>query len=168
MKVIFNRIVWIQTERIIPRECFLFNKYSSFAFWLDSVFTHDTPEIDGTFLSFSDQLNLIFLFCWVFVGGAAGPQTLTVLGRDITLQKTCGSIADCTFDELCGMVSICFASVILANTLTDIFPLWVLFSVMLKHQFYFLTPALCSSGKLLKLPPFSSLSSIHLTLFSSA
>ncbi|XP_049446271.1 lactation elevated protein 1 homolog B [Epinephelus fuscoguttatus] len=31
-----------------------------------------------------------------------GPRTLTVLGRDVTLAKTCGSIADCTFDELCG------------------------------------------------------------------
>ncbi|CAG03614.1 unnamed protein product, partial [Tetraodon nigroviridis] len=31
-----------------------------------------------------------------------GPQTLSVLGRPVTLQKTCGSIADCTFDELCG------------------------------------------------------------------
>ncbi|XP_075869743.1 lactation elevated protein 1 homolog B isoform X2 [Nelusetta ayraudi] len=33
----------------------------------------------------------------------SGPRTLTVLGRDLTLQKTCGSIADCTFDELCGV-----------------------------------------------------------------
>ncbi|KAF0023599.1 hypothetical protein F2P81_024229 [Scophthalmus maximus] len=31
-----------------------------------------------------------------------GPRVLTVLGRDVTLGKTCGSIADCTFDELCG------------------------------------------------------------------
>ncbi|XP_069014257.1 lactation elevated protein 1 homolog B [Embiotoca jacksoni] len=31
-----------------------------------------------------------------------GPRVLTVLGRDVTLEKTCGSIADCTFDELCG------------------------------------------------------------------
>lgn len=30
-----------------------------------------------------------------------GPRVLTVLGRDVTLQKTCGSIADCTFEELC-------------------------------------------------------------------
>lgn len=36
----------------------------------------------------------------------AGPRSLTVLGRDVTLQKTCGSIADCTFDELCGRVSV--------------------------------------------------------------
>ncbi|XP_059212198.1 lactation elevated protein 1 homolog B isoform X2 [Centropristis striata] len=33
---------------------------------------------------------------------ATGPRLLTVLGRDVTLKKTCGSIADCTFDELCG------------------------------------------------------------------
>nr|XP_046228598.1 lactation elevated protein 1 homolog B isoform X2 [Scatophagus argus] len=33
---------------------------------------------------------------------ATGPRLLTVLGRDVTLQKTCGSIADCTFEELCG------------------------------------------------------------------
>ncbi|XP_047430447.1 lactation elevated protein 1 homolog B isoform X2 [Mugil cephalus] len=31
-----------------------------------------------------------------------GPRVLSVLGRDVTLRKTCGSIADCTFDELCG------------------------------------------------------------------
>ncbi|CAJ1078134.1 lactation elevated protein 1 homolog B-like [Xyrichtys novacula] len=31
-----------------------------------------------------------------------GPRVLTVLGRDVTLEKTCGSIADCTFEELCG------------------------------------------------------------------
>ncbi|XP_054618072.1 lactation elevated protein 1 homolog B isoform X3 [Dunckerocampus dactyliophorus] len=31
-----------------------------------------------------------------------GPQVLTVLGRKVTLEKTCGSIADCTFHELCG------------------------------------------------------------------
>lgn len=35
-----------------------------------------------------------------------GPRVLTVLGRDLTLEKTCGSIADCTFDELCGRVSV--------------------------------------------------------------
>lgn len=35
-----------------------------------------------------------------------GPRTLSVLGRHVTLQKTCGSIADCTFDELCGKVSL--------------------------------------------------------------
>lgn len=74
-----------------------------------------------------DQIHLIFLYCLVFVDVATGPRTLTVLGRDITLQKTCGSIADCTFDELCGVVSICFAYTILSDTLTDIFPRWLFF-----------------------------------------
>lgn len=31
-----------------------------------------------------------------------GPRLLRVLGRDVTLKKTCGSTADCSFDELCG------------------------------------------------------------------
>ncbi|XP_077367623.1 lactation elevated protein 1 homolog B isoform X2 [Festucalex cinctus] len=31
-----------------------------------------------------------------------GPKVLTVLGREVTLEKTCGSVADCTFHELCG------------------------------------------------------------------
>ncbi|XP_039873434.1 lactation elevated protein 1 homolog B isoform X3 [Simochromis diagramma] len=33
---------------------------------------------------------------------ATGPRVLSVLGRDVTLEKTCGTVADCTFDELCG------------------------------------------------------------------
>ncbi|KAM3861076.1 lactation elevated protein 1 homolog B [Diretmus argenteus] len=33
---------------------------------------------------------------------ATGPRVLTVQGRNVTLEKTCGSIADCTFNELCG------------------------------------------------------------------
>ncbi|XP_056150807.1 lactation elevated protein 1 homolog B [Lampris incognitus] len=31
-----------------------------------------------------------------------GPRVLTVQGREVTLEKTCGSIAFCTFEELCG------------------------------------------------------------------
>lgn len=34
-----------------------------------------------------------------------GPRVLSVQGRELTLEKTCGSVADCTFDELCGRVS---------------------------------------------------------------
>ncbi|XP_024147530.1 lactation elevated protein 1 homolog B isoform X2 [Oryzias melastigma] len=30
------------------------------------------------------------------------PRVITVLGRRLTLRRTCGSVADCTFDELCG------------------------------------------------------------------
>ncbi|XP_061667598.1 lactation elevated protein 1 homolog B isoform X1 [Syngnathoides biaculeatus] len=32
----------------------------------------------------------------------AGPRVLTVLGRQVRLAKTCGSVADCTFHELRG------------------------------------------------------------------
>ncbi|KAL2082068.1 hypothetical protein ACEWY4_021886 [Coilia grayii] len=30
------------------------------------------------------------------------PRVLTVLGREVHLSRTCGSIADCTFEELCA------------------------------------------------------------------
>uniref|UniRef100_A0A3Q1ETC5 AFG1 like ATPase b n=1 Tax=Acanthochromis polyacanthus TaxID=80966 RepID=A0A3Q1ETC5_9TELE len=38
----------------------------------------------------------------VRVSIVTGPRVLSVLGRDVTLEKTCGSVADCTFEELCG------------------------------------------------------------------
>lgn len=44
-------------------------------------------------------------FHCALVSLVTGSRILTVLGRDVTLQKTCGSIADCTFQELCGKVS---------------------------------------------------------------
>lgn len=49
---------------------------------------------------FVDQVLVCVCVCVV-----PGPRTLSVLGRDVTLLKTCGSIADCTFSELCGKVS---------------------------------------------------------------
>lgn len=42
----------------------------------------------------------------VCVSLVTGPRLLRVLGRDVMLEKTCGSIADCTFEELCGRVSV--------------------------------------------------------------
>ncbi|XP_026197998.1 lactation elevated protein 1 homolog B isoform X2 [Anabas testudineus] len=42
------------------------------------------------------------LFEELAVRQKSGPRLLTVMGRDVILKKTCGSIADCTFDELCG------------------------------------------------------------------
>ncbi|XP_020776026.2 lactation elevated protein 1 homolog B isoform X2 [Boleophthalmus pectinirostris] len=30
------------------------------------------------------------------------PRVLSVQGREVTLRKTCGTVADCTFEELCG------------------------------------------------------------------
>uniref|UniRef100_A0A3B4H1K5 AFG1 like ATPase n=1 Tax=Pundamilia nyererei TaxID=303518 RepID=A0A3B4H1K5_9CICH len=48
--------------------------------------------------------KLYYLHCTlcVCVSIATGPRVLSVLGRDVTLEKTCGTVADCTFDELCG------------------------------------------------------------------
>jgi len=34
------------------------------------------------------------------------PKTLTIKGRNVTFEKTCGQIVDCTFDELCDRVCI--------------------------------------------------------------
>jgi len=31
-------------------------------------------------------------------------RTLTIKGRNVTFYKTCGGIADCTFQELCDRV----------------------------------------------------------------
>lgn len=36
------------------------------------------------------------------------PRSLKVHGRILTLNKACGTIADCTFEELCDRVSLCF------------------------------------------------------------
>ncbi|KAG7274882.1 hypothetical protein CRUP_014667 [Coryphaenoides rupestris] len=33
---------------------------------------------------------------------ATGRRVLTVQGREVVLEKTCGSLADCTFHQLCG------------------------------------------------------------------
>lgn len=33
------------------------------------------------------------------------PRTLNVQGRKLRLSKACGTIADCTFEELCDRVS---------------------------------------------------------------
>uniref|UniRef100_A0A8C6WVV3 AFG1 like ATPase b n=1 Tax=Neogobius melanostomus TaxID=47308 RepID=A0A8C6WVV3_9GOBI len=34
--------------------------------------------------------------------GKRMPRELSIQGREVTLRKTCGSLADCTFEELCG------------------------------------------------------------------
>lgn len=49
------------------------------------------------------------LYVWsinrVCVSVVTGPRVLTVQGRELRLEKTCGTIADCTFKELCDRVS---------------------------------------------------------------
>ncbi|XP_029281821.1 lactation elevated protein 1 homolog B isoform X2 [Cottoperca gobio] len=47
-------------------------------------------------------LNSLFEELALSQKSVTGPRFLSVLGRKVTLEKTCGSIADCTFDELCS------------------------------------------------------------------
>ncbi|XP_049612441.1 lactation elevated protein 1 homolog B isoform X2 [Syngnathus scovelli] len=53
------------------------------------------PGADATLNAMFDELALTQT-------SFTGPKVLTVLGREVTLEKTCGSVADCTFYELCG------------------------------------------------------------------
>ncbi|XP_068433147.1 lactation elevated protein 1 homolog B [Clinocottus analis] len=48
------------------------------------------------------DLDALFEELALSQNSVTGPRLLTVLGRDVMLEKTCGSIADCSFDELCG------------------------------------------------------------------
>lgn len=63
----------------------------------------------------------------MYVSIVTGPRLLRVLGRDVTLKKTCGSTADCSFDELCGRVSVLswfvlpFTSVIVKQNRCSVF-----------------------------------------------
>ena len=38
------------------------------------------------------------------LGHAAGARTLVVFGRDLVIQRTCGSVAMMSFDDLCNKV----------------------------------------------------------------
>lgn len=38
------------------------------------------------------------------------PRTLTIMGRNVTFNKTCGQVIDSTFNELCARVSVNFFS----------------------------------------------------------
>lgn len=51
-----------------------------------------------------DQLYVGSINC-VCISIVTGPRVLTVQGRELRLEKTCGNIADCTFKELCDRVS---------------------------------------------------------------
>lgn len=47
-------------------------------------------------------LDMLFDELALQQSSVTGPRVLSVQGRELTLEKTCGSVADCTFDELCG------------------------------------------------------------------
>uniref|UniRef100_A0A3P9HFJ6 AFG1 like ATPase b n=1 Tax=Oryzias latipes TaxID=8090 RepID=A0A3P9HFJ6_ORYLA len=50
-------------------------------------------------ITFQKTAGKLYYLCVLSV---TAPRVITVLGRRLTLQKTCGSVADCTFEELCG------------------------------------------------------------------
>ncbi|CAL8110863.1 unnamed protein product [Orchesella dallaii] len=47
------------------------------------------------------EMNKIFKFLSSKENDTVRPKTLTILGRNVTFEKTCGQIVDCTFEELC-------------------------------------------------------------------
>lgn len=47
-------------------------------------------------------LDMLFDELALQQNSAIVPRELIVQGREVTLMKTCGSLADCTFEELCG------------------------------------------------------------------
>ncbi|KAI4788595.1 hypothetical protein KUCAC02_035759, partial [Chaenocephalus aceratus] len=64
----------------------------------------DVLKVDTTQRSPVAEASLDTLFEELALSqkSVTGPRLLRVLGRDVMLEKTCGSIADCTFEELCG------------------------------------------------------------------
>uniref|UniRef100_A0A673XGM6 AFG1 like ATPase b n=1 Tax=Salmo trutta TaxID=8032 RepID=A0A673XGM6_SALTR len=67
----------------------------------------DLPSAGKLYYLFSIELMSVYdqLYVWsinrVCVSVVTGPRVLTVQGRELRLEKTCGTIADCTFKELC-------------------------------------------------------------------
>ncbi|KAF4517301.1 hypothetical protein B566_EDAN008635 [Ephemera danica] len=48
-----------------------------------------------------DEMNRIFKFLCSMENDIIRPKTLRIRGRNVTFQRTCGQVADCTFAELC-------------------------------------------------------------------
>lgn len=64
------------------------------------------PSKQKIFLSTNDpdterELNQLFKIFASRENDIERPKTLSILGRNVTFNKTCGRVADCTFDELC-------------------------------------------------------------------
>ena len=51
------------------------------------------------------QLDRIFKILANRENDTIRPRTLTIKERNVSFNKTCGRVADCTFDELCDRVS---------------------------------------------------------------
>jgi protein AFG1 len=48
------------------------------------------------------EMDRVFKFLCSKENDVVRPKVLTIKGRNVTFEKTCGQVADCTFDELCN------------------------------------------------------------------
>jgi len=51
-----------------------------------------------------EELNKLFKIFASKETDEIKPKTLIIKGRNVHFNKTCGRVADCTFDELCDRV----------------------------------------------------------------
>ena len=63
----------------------------------------------GFFFSMSEsaegEINNIFKLLCSMENDIIRPKTLTIMGRNVTFNRTCGQVLDSTFSELCVRVS---------------------------------------------------------------
>lgn len=50
----------------------------------------------------TENLSVMFKFLASKETDDTRPRTIRIKGRDVSFKKTCGGIADCSFEELCG------------------------------------------------------------------
>lgn len=50
------------------------------------------------------EMDSLFKFLSSKENDTVRPKILTIKGRNVTFEKTCGQVVDCTFDELCDRV----------------------------------------------------------------
>ena len=60
-----------------------------------------TTECDA-----DSEINRVFKFLSSKENDTVRPKTLTIKGRNVTFEKTCGQVVDSTFEELCDRVSL--------------------------------------------------------------
>lgn len=63
-----------------------------------NFFYRTSPEAE-------EQLDRLFKIMSSRENDMIRPRTLTIKNRNVTFQRTCGRVADCTFNELCDRVN---------------------------------------------------------------
>lgn len=77
---------------------YLFNFYFKKLNFLFFIFFRSNEESEV-------QLDKIFKMLASKENDHVRRRTLTIKGRNVIFYKTCGQVADCTFEELCDRVS---------------------------------------------------------------